>query len=217
MSIKKLEDGRFIVQGRASYPHLFEEREFNGSPSGYGVSVILDKAEDKETIKGLGQAIMAILRDKNKGKKLPADKLCLRDGDDSGKEGYEGSMFLSANSKSKPFVIHPDGKTHVRAEEDGPLIYGGCYVTVKVGLWFQDNQFGKRVNCELVGVQKLRDGPPFGDRIQSADKAAEGFEPIEGDDPFDAGGDGDDLFGGAEEDDDLFGGGSDDDKDVMPF
>jgi len=29
-------------------------------------------------------------------------------------------------------------------------------------LWAQDNQFGKRVNAELLGVQFVRDGEPFG-------------------------------------------------------
>jgi hypothetical protein len=54
--------------------------------------------------------------------------------------------------------------------DDGTL-YSGCYVVVHVNIWAQDNQFGKRINCGLLGVQFYKDGEAFsGGRISSVDE-----------------------------------------------
>jgi len=45
-------------------------------------------------------------------------------------------------------------------EADG-VIYSGCYVNAIIDLWAQDNQFGKRINATLLGVQFAYDGDAF--------------------------------------------------------
>lgn len=213
MSNRKVSDGVYLLEGRASYPHLFVERVFDGNPSGYGMTLLLDKQKDKEAIALVAEGIKDVLRESFEGKKLHAERLCMRDGDLAAKDGYEGCMFVSANSKGRPYVLAPDGVTLVTDPVKEPVIYGGCRVTAKISLWPQNHNLGgKRVNAQLVAVQFLEHGVAFGNRIRSPEKAAEGFEPVEGVDPFehvgdtasgaDAGADDnlDDLFDGSAED-----------------
>jgi len=84
------------------------------------------------------------------------DKLALHDGDSKPQyEGYKGNLFVNAGNKIKPLVI--DGnKSPLLATSGRP--YAGCYVNGSIELWAMDNQFGKRINATLKGVQFLRDG-----------------------------------------------------------
>lgn len=84
------------------------------------------------------------------------DKLCLHDGDaKSDNDGYAGNLFINASNKTRPLVIGPQREPLVAA--DGKP-YSGSYVNAIVEIWPQDNQFGKRINASLLGVQFLRDG-----------------------------------------------------------
>jgi hypothetical protein len=87
-----------------------------------------------------------------------ADKMFLRDGDTQRADGFEGNLYFSANNDKRPTVFNKDRSSI--AEEDG-IIYSGCYVNVKVNLWAQDNQYGQRINGELLGVQFAGDGDSF--------------------------------------------------------
>lgn len=150
-----------VINARASYLHCFKAKAFSsgeGEPS-FSVSLLLDKKKDAAQIKKIGDEIRRIEADKFKGKKLPADKVCLRDGDTKDAPEYEGMMFLTASNKKRPVVIDRD-RTPLTAEDNKP--YSGCYVNAVVRLWAQDNQFGKRVNCSLEVIQFVKDGEPFG-------------------------------------------------------
>ena len=60
--------------------------------------------------------------------------------------------------KLRPLVVDAD-KSPLVAEDGKP--YSGCYVNASVELWPQDNNYGKRVNATLMGVQFFRDGESF--------------------------------------------------------
>ena len=47
--------------------------------------------------------------------------------------------------------------------EDDNKLYPGCYVNVVITLWAQNNKFGKRINANLLAVQFVKDGNPFGE------------------------------------------------------
>ena len=102
-----------------------------------------------------------------------ADKLCVHDGDAKpDADAYPGNLFINASNKTRPLVIGPNREPLVAA--DGKP-YSGCYVNAIVEVWPQDNQFGKRVNASLLGVQFLRDG----DRLSGGGvAAADDFEAI---------------------------------------
>jgi hypothetical protein len=55
-------------------------------------------------------------------------------------------------------VLHSD-KTPLTEADGKP--YAGCYVNASIELWAQDNNYGKRVNASLGGVQFARDGDAF--------------------------------------------------------
>lgn len=143
---------------RLSFPNLFRRAVFNGEEGKFGATFLIPK--ESAQAKTVRDAIAALIKDALKGAKLGPDKLCLRDGDEAEWEGYAGHLSLKASNASRPLVIGRD-KAPV-AEEDG-VVYAGCHVNAQVELWAQDNQFGRRVNASLLGVQFVRDGQPFGD------------------------------------------------------
>lgn len=86
-------------------------------------------------------------------------KQVLKDGDTkSDYAGYEGMLFINTSNPQRPTIVDRD-KTPL-SEEDGKP-YGGCYVNAVIELWAQDNQFGKRVNASLAGIQFVKDGDRF--------------------------------------------------------
>lgn len=108
------------------------------------------------------------------------DRICLHNGDyKADYDGYQGMYFLSARNSAKPLVVNKD--PFVRDETGQPLIdpkngkplanlctedmgipYGGCYVNMSVDIYAQDNEWGRRINATLRGVQYLEDGDAFG-------------------------------------------------------
>ena len=78
-------------------------------------------------------------------------------------DGFEGCFTLGArNAKTQPtvFDLYGNPVTDKRAIEQ--LIYSGAKVNAKVEFWPQDNQFGRRVNCSLLGVMFAGEGERFG-------------------------------------------------------
>lgn len=145
---------------RLSFPSLFNTATFGGDDTGkFEGTFLLDKREHASTIKEIEAAFKEIAGEKLKGKVPPPDKLCLKDGDDMDRPEMEGKMSIKASTKKRPLVLDRD-KTPL-AEADGKP-YAGCYVNAIVRLWAQDNQFGKRINASLEGVQFHGDGEPFG-------------------------------------------------------
>lgn len=121
----------------------------------------------KEKWQGKGDAIYKALE--------ASDKLCLHDGNTKAEyEGFEGNLFVAANSKVRPSVW--DQQRNELTQADGKP-YSGCYVNASLEIWCQDNKdYGKRINAQLRGIQFLRDGDAFAGGGQPAD--ADEFEEI---------------------------------------
>lgn len=162
-----------IANARLSFPSLFQIATFGGESTGkFEATFILDKVEHADTIKSIQAAIAALAKEKLKGKTPPADKLCLKDGDDLDRPEFEGKMTIKASTKKRPLIIDRDKSPLV---EDDNRPYAGCHVNGIISLWAQDNSYGKRVNAQLDGVQFVGDGEPFGDGGISTD-AFDAFE-----------------------------------------
>lgn len=150
-----------IASARLSFPSLFHTASFAGESTGkYEATAILDKKDHAAEIASIQKAIDALVKEAFKGKRPGDDKICLKDGDDMGRPEYEGKMTIKASTKKRPLVINRD-KSPIT--EDDNVIYAGCYCNFILTLWAQDNQFGKRINAQLDGVQFVRDGEAFGD------------------------------------------------------
>lgn len=87
-------------------------------------------------------------------------------------DGFEDMHSVTASNKVRPTVIDRDTSPLVAA--DGRP-YSGCYVNAIIELWAQDNQFGKRINATLKGVQFVRNGDAFagGASVARADEFAD--------------------------------------------
>lgn len=160
-----------LSEVRIAFPNLFEAKAVANDPKSkprFSAAFIIDpkgagakalKAAVEETALAKwgakASAILAELKAK--------DRIAFREGPltKEGKpyEGFEGMFSLNASSETRPLVLGRD-KSMLTAQDGKP--YGGCYVNVTVELWAQDNQWGKRINASLKGVQFVKDGDAFG-------------------------------------------------------
>ena len=175
---------------RLSYPSLFKATSFTGADGStsdpkFSGTFIIDKEENAKDIKKLEAAIKKMVVENFKGNFKALKGVCLRDGaektDDAGdpKDGYgDAVMFTTASNKSRPQIVGRNKSVPI-TEEDG-VIYAGCYVNVVIGLWAQSNGFGKRVNANLLAVQFVGDGDPFGEASVNVDEVFEDLEDEEG-------------------------------------
>lgn len=150
---------------RIAFPQLFEAKQVNGEGKPSFSASLLVEPNDTQ-LKALEAAALEVAKAKWGAKAdgvikqaKGQDKWVTHDGDlKGGMAGYEGMIYVNARNPVRPLVIDRD-KTPL-AEQDGKP-YGGCYVNVSLELWAQDNQYGKRVNASLGGVQFVRDGDRF--------------------------------------------------------
>ena len=144
---------------RLSFPSLFQKASFNGEEGTKYEATFLFPKTDTKTYDLVMGAIEQCKVD-NKNTKVGADKLCIKDGDNIEYDGYEG-MWAIKGSNAKRITLVGRDKAPV-VEEDG-IFYSGCYVNAILEPWSQSNKFGKRINANLLGVQFVKDGEPFGD------------------------------------------------------
>ena len=150
---------------RLSFAQLFEAKTVNGEGKpAYSASFLIDPKDPQ--IVAVNAAIEAVAKDKWGAKSdttlkamKAADKTCLHSGDlKSNYDGFEGMLYISSRNSMRPLVIDVD-KTPL-VESDGKP-YSGCYVNCSIELWAQDNNYGKRINATLMGVQYFKDGESF--------------------------------------------------------
>lgn len=150
---------------RLAFPQLFEAKTVNGEGKpAFSASFLLDPTDPQ--VKDIQAAVDTVAREKWGAKAdailkqmRAADKTCLHDGDlKSNYAGFAGHLFVSARSATRPWVLDAD-KTPLTAQDGKP--YAGCFVYAVLDLYAQDNNYGKRINAVLGGVQFYRDGDAF--------------------------------------------------------
>ena len=158
---------RFTLNNvRASFLNIWQKAIFEGKETKYEGTLLINKEEQADQIETVEKAIMAaLLAEFGEESKIPkilkgnGDKVCLRDGDESEYDGYEGHMSFKASNKMQPAVLDLNKQP---VTEDQNLIYSGCYVDAVVDIWIQNNQYGKRVNANLYALRYRGEGAPFG-------------------------------------------------------
>lgn len=154
-----------LTNVRLAFPALFEAKTVNGEGKpAFSAALLIDPADPQ--VKAINAAIDAVAKDKWGAKAdvllkqmRAADKVCLHDGDlKASYDGFPGNLYISARNPVRPTVMDAD-KSPLVAADGKP--YAGCYVVAVLELWAQDNNYGKRVNATLSGVQFLRDGDSF--------------------------------------------------------
>jgi hypothetical protein len=172
-----------IKNVRLSYPNLFTPKKNKDKPTEpgkYGCNLILLKTDPQ--VKAIRDAINAVAKEKwpKNMPKLSGVALKTPEAAPDGSwptDGYDDTtMFLTTSSSKRVPIVDKDPTVALAAEDGKP--YAGCYVNVSVRLWAQDNEFGKRVNCQLLAVQFAKDGQPFGEKPVDPN---EEFEKVEDD------------------------------------
>lgn len=150
---------------RLSFPSLFRKAVFQGEETKYEATMLIDKENQDELYQKLKAGIAEKIKTDLKGTKLPANKLCLKDGDEIEYDGFAGHWSIKASNNKRPMVIDKD-KSPLTQDDD--RVYAGCYVNAIIELWAQNNGFGKRINANLLGVQFAKDGQPFADGVSAS-------------------------------------------------
>lgn len=160
-----------LDNARGAFLALFEPQAIGDGEPAYGGRIIIDPA-NKKMVAAIDAAIKQAAYDqpKWKGKEEAILAKIIRDGnccflkqdytDKNGDPyaGFEGMYSLGTRSKVKPLVIDRD-RSPLVASDGRP--YSGCYNNWSLEIWAQDNSFGRRINCQLKGVQFYRDGDSF--------------------------------------------------------
>ena len=146
------------INGRLSFPSLFQKAVFQGKVGKYEATVLFPKTDTK-TYDACIAGIEAMKKE-NKNAKVPDSKVFIKDGDEVEYDGCEGMWMVKASNNNRPVTLKRDGS--VAVEEDDTF-YSGCNVQVIIEPWFQNNDFGKRVNANLLGVKFASDNEPLGD------------------------------------------------------
>lgn len=163
---------------RLSFPQLFTPKSVNNSEPKYSASFLLDKATDRKQLDSLEKAIEAVKKLKWGAQVPKGVKVCLHEGSSKEFDGYdETNMFVSTSSSRRPVVVDRDLQP-LTAADNKP--YAGSFVNATIRLWAQDNQFGRRVNAEVLAVQFAKDGEAFGGGAPIV--AENEFTAIDGDD-----------------------------------
>lgn len=168
---------------RVAFPALAEPQAIGDGEPAYGARVIVDP--NSGHVAAIEQAMLdaAKLKWKDEAPGIlemlkEEKKVCFERSPYRNKKtgkvygGFEGMFNLGVrNAKNRPSVfdafnnqigdpardLTPDEKRKIES-----LIYSGCHVHAKVEFWAQDNTYGRRVNCSLLGVMFARDGESFG-------------------------------------------------------
>jgi len=152
-----------IPFARLSFPDLFKKGVYKNKETNYSGTFLFPKS-DKKTYTAIINAIEEIKKEAGVTK-LKAEKICLKDGndDENDREEYKGMWVIKASNNKRPKVFNK-AKEQVSEEqaEEEEILYAGCYVHAQIALWFQDNEFGKRINANLLVVKHVKDGEPFG-------------------------------------------------------
>jgi hypothetical protein len=150
---------------RLSFPKLFKPEAVSaGDTPKHGAVLLLSKEDSQCSV--IGKTIQSVAKDKW-ADKAPAilksleagGKTCYNDGDKKVEyDGFDGCNYVSANNAARPLVIDRD-RTPLTESDGRP--YAGCYVNASLDVWAQDNNYGKRINATLRGVQFVKDGEAF--------------------------------------------------------
>lgn len=197
--VKRVKHGALFSDGtiriervRASYPHIGKayegENDEGKATQSYGVQGLAPKKEYREVKDLIVGQINKLLKE-NRIEKIAADKKFIKDGDLMAKDETEGMWVIGAREIKPPQIRGPklDPKTgkaqRLTPEQSVGVFYGGCYVTILLRPWFQNHRkYGKRVNANLVAIQFIADGEPFGEGRISEEDVDDSFDGEEADD-----------------------------------
>ena len=152
---------------RCSFANVFEPKAFPGQEPKYSIVMLFDKTTDLSELKALAKAA-GDEKWPDPAKRPTGLRNPFRDGDvdKPDMDGYQGKVFISANSKMKPGVVDQKCVPIISTEE----FYSGCYARATVVAYAYDKAGNRGVGFGLQNIQKTRDGDPFSGRARAEDE-----------------------------------------------
>lgn len=155
--VTKIDDQYIIPNVMISYPALAETAKYRGKDTNrYSITMLMHKESQKEIIDYLQERIDEVIED---GRPLESHLKPIRDGDLKGVKAYDGYMLMKANSQDPVIIADPMGNTVEDSLEIRSMFYNGVTVNAHVRFWWMSNENGRRVNCQLIGVQLVKRTP----------------------------------------------------------
>ena len=156
-----------LEDARLAFPVLDKPEQFQGEGKPrYSATLLFDPespnySKCKEAIKAVAKAKWGEKADAILKSLMATNKIAFANGDLKAEyDGFPGNFFVSAHSQASSPPRLLDGAKHELPRDTG-VIYAGCYVNASVEFWAQDNQWGKRINATIRGVQFRREGNSF--------------------------------------------------------
>lgn len=149
---------------RATFPNIYEGKANDAGKITFSMGLLFDPAHPgigslRDVVEQVGKDKWGAKWPQIKKELTAGDNLLIHNGDAKASlAGYEGNLFFNAYNTVRPTVVDRD-RTPLTAADGKP--YSGCYVNVIIDVWAQENQYGKKINAQLQGVQFLRDGDAF--------------------------------------------------------
>lgn len=172
-----------VMKARLAFPTLEKPLQFKageGKPR-YSATLLFDP--DSDNHKKCQAAMLAAAEAKWPGKGAAAVKsltaglkVAMLDGDTKSEyDGFEGMIFVGAHAQaSAPPTLLDGNKKHL--PRDTGVIYAGCYVNAAIEFYGQDNEWGKRINAGLRGLQYAGEGQSFSSSRPASDDEFEAVE-----------------------------------------
>lgn len=168
---------------RIAFVHVFERHQnpkYPNSKPAYKLSIILPK--DHPQIDEVEEHALKACEDRFKNvKSVPkwfdrhygqdSKECCVRDGDqrEESSPEFEDALIINAKRFKQPRILTSTGEEQTESgltidvdEIEGDEVYSGCMANVSVSFWAWDNENGKGLGCELLGVRFREHAPAFG-------------------------------------------------------
>ncbi len=178
------DDGCVRIDGViCSYPHLDKPWKKNERDrEKYSVTGLAPKETHGE-VKALLVEVINNLLTSNKMGKIGAEHKFVRNGDTEDgplKPETEGMWIIKASENpDRPPKVRDQLTKLLSPDQIAKLIYPGCVINILVRPWAQNNEHGKKINANIIGVQFVRDGTRIGEAAIDDDDAWDELE-VEG-------------------------------------
>jgi len=158
---------------RIAFPAIAEKQAFGDGEPAYGARfIITPKSENAKLLSATFEEVAReqwkdkapnILKQLREDKKMAYMEREYLNKEGSPYDGFADNYYLQTrNAKVQPGVFNKYNEPLTSKGDIERAIYGGCFVHAQVEVWAQDNQYGRRVNCTLLGVMFSGDGASFG-------------------------------------------------------
>lgn len=172
---------------QCSYPHVGRKwskpspKNPNPKPV-YSCSVLMPKTRYRAVKDALVKLNQELMKEAKIDFVKPDAKYMI-DGNDTGKEEMKDCYVIRTREDRKPFVKNERNESMSDDDADRD-IQGGDWVSILIRPWPQNSaDWGKRLNCGITGIRKLRTGERFGEGRIGEEEVSDRFSDVGPDEP----------------------------------